>query len=214
MALTLSDLRSAVRRNLGSLSSEGEALNLDTTDLNSILNEASHNIEAEADWPWLITSETITTVAGTRTYTPTAGWYRTRSLTLPTFWALKYASTDQLNDWWPITTDTDLPRWYAVDNLQIELRPAPDAVYSLAHVYFQTEPELIDDGDEPLLPNQFRPRLVDMATAMAGARMRLWAVQQAFANKDPGHAKRMADDRRKSAAPTTIRNRLGTWNQL
>lgn len=211
MSLTLADVRSAVVRNLGGDTNTEYDVNLANIDLNTIINEANHQIEAEADFPWLVTTETVATVNGTNLYTPTAGWYRTKALSDPNYGPLKYVSLDDMEQRWPTLTNTGIPWWYAEVAGQLDIRPTPNAVLSLRHVYFQTEPELIDDTDEPLLPNQFRGYLVCVATRLAAERLRIWAIAQNQASKEPAWQKRMLDDKRRSIATTSVRVRGGTW---
>lgn len=213
MALTLADIRSAVVRNLGGDTSTEYSVNMANLDLTSIVNEANHAIEDEADWPWLVTTETITTVSGTHLYTPTSGWYRTKALSNPNWGPLKAVSIDDIEQHWPTITQTGLPWWYAEVAGQLDLRPTPNQALSLTHVYFRTEPDLIDDSDEPLLENRFRPRLVDLATSMAAARLTNWAVSQHHQSKDAAWARRMGDDKRRSVATKSVRVRSGTWDR-
>lgn len=212
--LTLVLMRTAVLRNLGALSTDGDALNLEASFITDILNEANHSVETERDWPWLGATETISTVSGTRLYTPAAGWLRTKALTAADWGPLKVVSQDDLAQAWPTTTDLGTPVLYAEVAGQLDLRPTPNGVYTLTHSYFRTEPELSSDSDTPLLPNQFRGRLVDMATAMAAARLRIWAVSQYHQSKDAAWQRRMADDTRRTLGTKRVRVRdYGPWGR-
>lgn len=212
--LTLALLRTAVLRNLGALSTDGDTLNLEPSFITDILNECNHAIETERNWAWLNATETITTVSGTRLYTPAAGWLRTKSLTAADWGPLKVQSPDELAEWWPTSTDTGTPVFYAEIAGQLALAPTPGGVYTLTHNYFKTEPELSLDADVPLLPNQFRGRLVDMATAEAASRLRVWALQQRFESKDAKWQRRMADDAVRTLGTKSVRVRdNGPWGR-
>lgn len=215
MARTLADMRGAVVRNLGGEMTD-EYLNVSNVVLTSVINECLAAIDAEADWPWNMASEVITTVSGTHLYTPGDSlWTRTRSIVDPDNGPLSFLSVEHMAQSWPDPTDTGgtggAVLWYTEAAGQLDLRPTPGGAFALTHLYSRAEPELIDDGDEPLLPDRFRPRLIDMATAEAASRLRLWAVQQRYQVKDAGHAKRMQDDRRRTKARSGIRTRPGTW---
>lgn len=206
MGLSLSDVRAGVVRNLGGTMTDEYDVNLSNVVLTSIINECLHVIATERDWPWLEATESIPTVAGTQAYTPASDWYRTKELFLVGEWDLTALSAGELDARWP-TPERGVPTLYAVRDGKILIAPIPDSVYTLRHTYYRSEPDLVDDSDEPLLPNQFRGRLIDMATAEAASRLRLWAVQQRYQTKDAAWERRMRDDKMRTLAPKRVRVR-------
>jgi len=210
---TLADMRQAIVRNLGGSMTTEYDVSMPNLLLTSVINECLQTIDAEADWPWNTVVGSIVTANGTNLYTPTAGWVRTIALVDPSYGPLEYVSINYLAQAWPDTTETGaFPFWYTEAGGQLDLRPTPSSVETLAHTYYGTEVELIDDGDEPLLPDRFRKRLIDMATAEVAARNKDWATQQRYQTLDPGHERRMKDEKRRVTATTGVRSRTGTWD--
>jgi hypothetical protein len=213
VGLSLADMRAAVVRNLGGSMTAEYDIAMPNPLLTSIVNECLATIDSEADWPWNQQVGTLITVAGTHLYTPTAGWVRTDVLTHPDHGPLGFVSLEELaRRWGDVTEQGTFPLWYSEAGGQLDLRPTPSTAATLVHVYYATEPELIDDGDEPLLPDRFRPRLIHMATAEVASRNANWALQQRHQNMDPDYKKRMDDERRRVKATAGIGVRPGTWD--
>lgn len=165
----LSALRTSVYSRLGVPTSD--AL-LTTAVVNQSINDAVNEIESEQDWPWYEAVETITTTAGTATYTPTAGWRRTREVKPTDDFPLERFSIVELDDQYPFDTSQGRPCAYAIDLAKIVLRPTPDAAYTLTHRYIKQETALSADGDAPLIPDQFSPAIVALACHIVLGRSR------------------------------------------
>jgi hypothetical protein len=127
------------------------------------LNEAAALIWAEADWPWASTSTTFNTAAGTATYAVPSDWNRTERIVDPDGYPLERADARQLEDEWG--DERGVPRFFAVDNEKIVLRPIPDAVRTYTHEYVRTEKVLAADTEAFILPAQWHLAVVTLAEA-------------------------------------------------
>jgi len=106
-------------------------------------------------------------------------------------------------------TASGAPQFFCVFGDQLLLRPVPDGVYTVQHLYYLTEPALVDNTDTPLLPVQFHATLVQSAVALAAERAgdmpRATAAHSAY-NK---WLERMNAYKRRLTAPGSIRVRPG-----
>lgn len=204
------DLESAVRYRLGVPT--GDSFNTDTV-IDELLGEALYAVSAEAQWPWLQGSATITTAAGTASYAVPADWYRTRTLVIDTKGpSLELRQIRDIDDVY--STDRGLPCWYTIEGDQVVLRPTPDGVYSITHRYQKVEPALTADsgaGSTPLMPAQYHHAIVQYAVWQSFLRANQGARAQAAFVAYQGWLKRMHDDRRRTSASPRIRVRPGGW---
>lgn len=202
--MQLSELRTAVRTRLGVPSTDGFYTDAQLTDL---VNEALQVISTERDWPWLSTSETITTVSGTATDSPPAGWMKTRSLCIDGYDPMEQRSLLEIRG--VPTTDRGMPTIYDISGDVLIFRPVPDGVYSIIHDYFKVEPSLTADADTPLMPTQFHYSIVAKASELAHLRQRDNTRAGAQLAEYNAWLGRMLDNRRRTSAPTRIRVRPG-----
>lgn len=170
--MNLGQLRTAVLEAFGGDSSsvpvEG---GLTATVVNNALNASLRAITAERSWSWLDAEETINTVAGTDSYTPSATWGKTRALHHPNYGPLRLMVLTELLTEFESTSPTGRPRAYTEEGGQLVLRPVPDAVYALSHFFRRVEPGLSGDSDVPLMPAQFHDVIVAHAVwRLAGQR--------------------------------------------
>lgn len=209
MAVDVTSMTTSVRTRLGNPSTDGFFTDAQILDL---LNEGVQAVAAEGDWPWHKTSASFNTVSGTATYTPIAGWMKTRALTIDGFDSMTQLSLQEIREM--PTTTTGTPCWYAVENEVINLRPVPNAVFAVIHDYFKVEPVLSGATDEPLLPTQFRMAIVEYAVYLAHLRQgdtsRYSNAAAAALDNFGKWIVRMADHRRRTSGARRIRVRPGS----
>jgi hypothetical protein len=203
-ALTFATMLTAVRTRLGNPSTDGFYTDAQIGDL---VNEALQVYTTEADWPWLQATTTFPTVAGTATYSPPAGWMKTRLLTIDGYDSMRERSLAEIRE--VAVAVTGQPDWWALENELINLRPVPNAVYTVIHDYYKIEPELSSTA-EPLMPAQFRWALVEYACYLAKLRAGYVQEAQAFKSVYEQWIQKMADHRRRTTGTRKIRVRPGS----
>lgn len=178
--------------------------------VNAAINDALHYIEVVHDWPWLESTETLTTTSGTNYVTPGSTWMRTKSLTLGDGNSLNQvaiADFDLLG-----TSGSGSPEQYAIHGGKIYLYPTPsDSVTTLTHRFISMESDLTDDSASPLLPASFQPALVELAASVILARVRdedrALQAKQRYLDWE----RVMHDNRRRYSQPQQIRVRPGSF---
>ncbi len=179
----------------------------------SFVYEALQAIAIERDWDWQETTETIATVAGTDAYTPGATYGKTLGLRITSEYGphLRYVSLEEADGYLRNADARGEPQVYTTYGGQLLLRPIPDAVYSLKHYFQRVEPALSSDSSEPLMPAQYHPAIVHLATSLAwdrvGDEMRASAERGLY----KAWSDRMVDDRRRTTRPKKVRPRDGHW---
>jgi hypothetical protein len=211
--MNLAQTRDAVRTRLGVPTSDSFFSDQVLTDL---VNEALQAVTAEADWPWLQTSTTFPTVAGTSTYTPPTDWSQTRSLCIDGYDAMDYRSLSEIREY--LSTQRGVPTVYTVSGEVVLLRPTPDAAYTVTHDYLKGEPALVNDTDRPIMPSVFHYAIVAFACHLAHARnneigsYRGAITGNAAASLSQYHnwLERMMSARRRTSGPMRVRVRGGS----
>jgi hypothetical protein len=173
--------------------------------LGRAVNEAVQEIKSEHDWPWDEASETITTVAGTDTYSVAADWMRTQELKPSADYPLERRSIIDIDSEWPFG-DTGRPQVYAINKGQIVLRPIPAQVDTITHRYIKTQADLTGT-DTPALPAQFHTAIVELATYIALKRSRDDARGAAALDAYQRWISKMHRWRRRHTGPGRIRSR-------
>lgn len=211
MAETLTKMRTSVRNRLGVPSSDSFYTDTILTDF---VNEAVQAIAEEESWPWLQAGTTFVTALVTPSTTSGADyaiptdWQRTKNLVVFGFEPFTLQPQQDIDQ----VIALGRPLSYCVVNDKIRVRPFPDGAYTITHEYYKVEPELVNDSDEPLLPNQFRKAIVDYATYLAHERSSLepQRVQEALARYNMW-LNRMRQWRRRISANQKVRVRPGSW---
>jgi hypothetical protein len=133
--------------------------------IGAIVNEAKRDIEEAWNWSHLRTYATITTVAGTDTYSVAGTTERTRILDAynsTTRWMLsQYGSNVPINNNNTLTTLTGSPASFDVvgidtaDSRKLKLRlyPTPSGVESIRVYCVVPQDDLSDDTDEMSIPS-------------------------------------------------------------
>lgn len=197
-------IRTAIYARLGVPTTDGLQ---DSTTVNNAINDALHHVESEADWPWLQASETLTTAAGDDTYTPAATWVRTKRLRVADYEPMQPCTPIELDDLHPDSSHRAQPTHFAVVEGVLVVRPVPDGVYSLLHLFTKTETDLTDDAHSPLLPARFHPAIVEYACFVLHRRARQAAEAAGALAAYEGWLRRMHDDRRRTTGPSKVRVR-------
>lgn len=200
--MTFTELQAAVKVRIGAPADDGF---FTATVLGDVVNEALQAISTENDWPWLLTSENLSTVAGTSTLTPGATWIRTKSLQIAGF--------DPF-EWFPIQDLDGLvgqgqPTIFAEEGNTLQIRAIPDAVYSIKHRFWRTEPVLTSGSVSPLMPTNFHYSIVAFAAYLAHNRAHELDRANQELNSYRMWLERMQSYRRKSAGPIRPRVRPG-----
>lgn len=203
--MDLPGLITATRRRAGVSSLDAMAADADITEL---INEALGAITTHADWPWMETTRTFPTVAGTRAYATGTRWVRTRQLQVDGSEPLQPETRRTLDYWFPDSTVRGTPQYWCVSGDQILLYPTPDAAVTVAEVFFQYEPELSGSAT-PLLPSWAHGAIVEWAASLLLSRLREEERAAVCAARAQDWLKRLRDDQRRSTAPPRIRVRSG-----
>lgn len=172
------------------------------------INDALAQICLEHDWHWLSTSATITTVAGTSTYSLPARHIRTDSITeTSTGISLSRRSQIELDQ----VVYSGPPRIYHIDGTAITMKPTPDGLYSLTHRFRQFEPQLVLTTDAPIIPDLYSRGVVEYASLLLLRQIK--EMERAVeAEKDYGAwLKRVQDNENMSREPIRVRVRPGSW---
>lgn len=206
--MILEQMRDAVRTRLGAPPDETFYY---AQSLDDLINEALQTISAEADWPWLESTETINTVAGTRFYTPLdANWATTKALSIAGYDAMTFLDLQEVRNW---PDDVrDIPVYYTIYQEQLYLAPAPSAVYALRHDFIKAEPKLVDNSAVPLMPSIYHYSVVAFAVYLAHLRSGDVTRANAANQEYVAWVKRMMA--RKERATSTIKVRVRPGRDL
>jgi hypothetical protein len=201
-------MAAAVRRRCGLPQTDSLAADADLIEL---LNEASQAISTERDWPWLETSETITTVAGTGASAVPADWVRTKQLRVNLYDSMATLDSGNLDARFPDNTARGVPQAFAVQGDTILLRPVPDAAYAIEHIYYRQETQLASGSDTPLMPAWAHTAIVEWAAALFLYRARDDQRAELAMKRARDWVNRLQDNARRTTAPATVRVRAGSW---
>lgn len=178
--------------------------------LGDLVNQANQLIASDADWPWRQVSTTFTTTAGTSGYTPPSDWLRTIALKAADERPMEYVSMTELDQQWPLSSTQGLPWQWSVYADTLQLRPIPDAAYTVTHRYVKVEPLMSAPDDAPLMPAQFHTAIVERAAWLAFRRLgQASKAAECKAAYDEWRAL-MMDDKRRATPPRKVRVRYGS----
>lgn len=154
---SLSELRTRVNRRTGHYLAD-EAL----TDL---INEALTTLSLEAPWPWLDATATITWPSdGSSTTTMPFAWQAIRSVSVEGRREYRVRSQRDVD-----TYNEGQPGWsygFAVHGRTITLAPAPTADAEVRIIGTRNDGPLVNDVDEPFLPDTYSDAVVQLACAL------------------------------------------------
>lgn len=146
--MQLSDIRDQVRALLSVNNSDPFYVD---TKVTSFINSVNRRQSARKPWPWLEKQVTLSTVAGTEAYDLPADHRTTLEIngenrTLEVFNARSHARLQQFSQ---------RPAAYVVRNNDIHLLPTPSEAEDLVHLYIASPAALVNDTDEPEIPDAF-----------------------------------------------------------
>lgn len=202
---TLATLRQKVidRANLKSTDTR-----LTTTVLNRIINDALSQVSMEHAWPWLQTSASIVTVAGTSSYAVPADYIQTHSLVQTDIGApLVQRATLELDQ----IIASGRPSTYAIYGTSVLLKPIPDGAYTISHRYIKAEPALVADGDVSLIPEVYSRGAVEWAAMLAFQEIKDEVSALSAEKNYRSWLNRVSDNVRSSREPMRVRVRPGSW---
>jgi hypothetical protein len=152
------EIRDAVKQRMA-IPSTGDGQLTDAV-LNGLINQALTVISGEHDWPWLLTSTTVTFSPSTASLP--SDFIKSRALiynTLPVQWV-------QLEDF----LDPDrffAPFSWTIIGATAQVTPAPTSNIATTLYYYRREPDLSADGSTPLMPSLFHNLIVAYTTYLA-----------------------------------------------
>lgn len=204
--VALSVLRAKVRLRTNSVSTDTR---LTDAVLLGTINDALRQVTLEQDWPWLLTEETITTVAADGSYPVPADYLRTFSIVdNTTGLALEPRSAIEM-DQYQVLTGT--PSAYHSYGDAILLGPLPAQARTYRHRYVQIENVLATDADTALIPVEFSEGVVEWASRLAFTYIRDSAKA---AEAEAGYyawLSRIRDNMKRTKQPIRPRVRPGAW---
>jgi hypothetical protein len=159
VAYTLSSMQTEVyARGFSYLNDSGAG----TARVTRWLNDAMHEIDGKADWPYL-----QVTVTGTAPLT-IADLATVESVTaVGLFQTLQPFDRRDLREWYADLTITGTPfGWYLTGGNVINVFPANTST-TLTVDYYKDAPDLAAAGDAPLMPDQYRMAIVEYALTKA-----------------------------------------------
>lgn len=205
--MNVTDLIAAVRRRTGLSSSDAFAAD---ADLIEIIAEVSNAISTERDWPWLETSTTLTTAAGTQAYAMPADWVRTRTLAVSGSGPMDSTRSRQdLDGWFAASDSSGEPQFFVVSGDVLRLYPTPDRAYSVTHVYYRQETQLASGSDTPLIPSWAHGAIVYAAAAVLLRRVGEDARAEQAQRQADAWMRRLVDNSRRTSGPVRVRVRAG-----
>lgn len=194
----LAGLRAEVLSRLGLPDDDGMAA---SGDLDRAINAALTEYTVEGDWPWLATETTITTAANDGLYPLPAGFLRGLYAYIGDQ-ELQFRSAGELIVY---AQDTDQPRYITGGVGQLKLVPTPNGAYSVVFGYVQSEAELVDDTDTPLLPAAYHDYLVVKAARKMAERIRDGDLLQMLRASEQEWYIKLKGDQRRTASLGRIR---------
>lgn len=159
MALTLSSMQAEVYARGFNYLQDGGAL---TARVTRWLNDAMHEIDGLAEWPYL-----NTTATGTGTVTLTDLGIVESVTAVGLSMTLQPMDRRDLRDMFQDLTVTGAPwAWYLTGGNVVNIYPV-NATTALTVDYWKVAPDLVAATDAPLMPDRFRMAIVEYAVAKA-----------------------------------------------
>jgi hypothetical protein len=151
--VNLGEIRTAVNRRTG--------IAFDAAALTEAVNEAVQAIAAERSWRWLDGVDEFTTTTADE-YALPADYAESRSVTVNGYPTRRLNIAD--GDAYTFADDATVFS-YAVEGGNLVLYPTPTGAQTVVHRYRATEPDLVADVDEPILPARFHQAIVNYTAA-------------------------------------------------
>lgn len=153
-------IRSAIRTKIQNrlvLPTAGDPRLTDTV-VNELINEAIRYICTERDWPWLLTSGSLTLTSGTAA--------------LPTRFmkARRLVVNERRARWVPLDEFLDATRStpiWTIIGTNVKILPVPTAALTGTLYYYASEADLASDSASPVMPEVYQDSIVAYATHLA-----------------------------------------------
>ncbi len=146
----------------------------------ALYNSAYRELCAEDDWPFVAATATGAsplTVADVRKIRTVRDTAQARA---PKLW---HRPVEDLEEEFGIITTAGLPLWYFIEGTVITAFPVGG---TLSVRYYKVPAELVADGDEPLVPNEYRRYIVDGMVRLAAMEDNPQLAQAAEAERQRG----------------------------
>ncbi len=200
--MTLTTLTAAVYRQTNNSTNDATVT---STMVTAAINEAIRFIEALYDWPWLLTTASVSVTANTNTGTIPTAAQRVKTVK-DQYGPLQYVSYDEFYDAYRSETRGN-PDFYTVNATQLLVYPTPPTTISLDVLYIAYSTALSSGSDEALMPDQYEDAIVNLASSYVFRNTYQYEkAKQAFDGFN-NWLKAMQDNRRRVAGPRRIRTR-------
>lgn len=198
--MTRGDIKNRIKNQIGDTSGVNDSL------IESYIDWGQQDMASRRDWEWLKeTDATITTASGTEEYTLATDCHKvsgqmkdiTNERWIPEFnkreFDMAYPS--------PSTTD-DIGQpiyWYLTEldssgNQKIKLYPIPNGTYTIRYDYIKRVSNIPSDSDNPIVPNKFRPYLIDFGLARFYEKKREFGAAAYFQTKYENNVEKMMEN--------------------
>jgi hypothetical protein len=197
-------IRNLVRERYGLLAADA---GLTDSVMNNLIDSGLRVLSLTYDWPWLETSNSVVTTAGTGAYSLPSDFLRSQTV-------VDQATGEMLTrvpmpSVWRRAVVQGRPDAYAIVGGSLVLAPTPDGVYTLNHRYYRQEPTLTSDASVPLVPDAYIDGLIHLVAAEAFRNARQMSrVEEAWAAWSRWLAV-ARDNINRSRAPLTVVVREG-----
>lgn len=186
--MQLTDIRDEVRLRMNL--NTADALFTDAV-LTSLINMALRQISLQADWPWLEVQASANTVAGTETITLASDVRKVTSMQYE-YRELLYRQFRDRHLFYGIT---GLPAAFSEQADSYYIWPTADAVYTINYGYIiDTEPALVNDTDEPLVPDWAQSLVTTYTCVLAARRGRDRELEKVFYSEYADLMRSIKDD--------------------
>ena len=182
--------------------------NVPTELMDKFINAALRKASTRFDPFWLETSAALSVTAGTYAYALTLlpAFHRVSRIQDPaTFRVLEAVGKHEIPRYLQFTAQR--PRVYSVEEQQIKLAPVPSENGTLTVIYYRLEDPLIDETDEPLMPEQYGDWLVCEAAIYAATKERDMEQLAVLREQRDDWVRNTRDDIRQQRALPRVRTR-------
>jgi len=171
---------------------------LDEPMLNDLIAQALRDVSSVSDWPWLVTSASITFTAGVGPVPATM--VKVRELVINTARA-KYVDLAEFLD----TAWLGSQYVWTVIGTNIQLSPAPTISPTNTLYFIRGEPELTSDIAVPLIPEAHQAAILSRASYHAEVRRGRAEAAQFHNMEYEGDLNRMRDATKTRTGPRQVR---------
>ena len=170
--------------NLGQLRSaiQSHGYTSDTaSNQNDFINQAYRRVHGQERWKFLEKqNSTLFTVFNTPNYNlPMTDWRNLDAVRIQVvndqhFDNLKFLPEQMFRDYYHVDRDASNPFYWTLMDQQLWFYPVPDQAYQVVIDYIMEPPDLVADGDQPVIPLPYQDILVWGAIKALAFRERDW----------------------------------------